>query len=170
MQETEQVQVQSLGSEDPLEEGIATHPSILDGESHGQRKLEGYGPWGRKESDTTEHTQHSCVFTLKKKKMDWPQKERGKVFGGKEAACSQPREDNQACAAGAAGGKPAEEGACRALGQGHGDLVYRPRRGPSRRNQLPYHCTRCRQPLRNTTKCVFVRGGSNHPPNLGGFT
>ena len=68
MQETEQVQVQSLGSEDPLEEGIATHSSILDGESHGQRKLEGYGPWGRKESDTTEHTQHSCVFTLKKKK------------------------------------------------------------------------------------------------------
>ena len=25
------------------------------GESHGQRSLAGYSPWGRKESDTTEH-------------------------------------------------------------------------------------------------------------------
>ena len=36
--------------------------------------------------------------------MDQPQKERGKVFGEKEAARSQPREDNQACPGGAAGG------------------------------------------------------------------
>ena len=54
---------------------------------------------------------------IKNKKMDRPQKERGKVFGEKEAARSQPREDNQACPGGAAGGKPAEEGACRALRQ-----------------------------------------------------
>ena len=27
---------------------------FLPGESHGQRSLEGYSPWGRKESDTTE--------------------------------------------------------------------------------------------------------------------
>ena len=27
---------------------------FLPGESHGQRSLEGYGPWGHKESDTTE--------------------------------------------------------------------------------------------------------------------
>ena len=26
------------------------------GDSHGQRSLEGYSPWGHKESDTTEHT------------------------------------------------------------------------------------------------------------------
>ena len=115
-----------------LEDGIETHSSIFDGESHGQRSLEGYSPWSRKESDTIEHTQHRCIFTLKKKKkMDQPQKERGKVFGEKEAARSQPREDNQACPGGAAGGKPAEEGACRALRQGHGDLVHRPRWGPS---------------------------------------
>ena len=113
-----------------LEEGIVTHSSILDGESHGQRSLEGYSPWSRKAADTIEHTQHRCIFTLKKK-MHQPQKERGKVFGEKEAAYSQPREDNQACPGGAAGRKPAEEGACRALGQGHGDLVYRPKRGPS---------------------------------------
>ena len=29
MQETEETQVQSLGQEDPLEEGMATHSSIL---------------------------------------------------------------------------------------------------------------------------------------------
>ena len=29
-------------------------PEFLPGESHGQRSLAGYSPWGRKESDTTE--------------------------------------------------------------------------------------------------------------------
>ena len=29
-------------------------PIFLPGESHGQRSLVGYSPWGRKESDTTE--------------------------------------------------------------------------------------------------------------------
>ena len=29
-------------------------PVLLPGKSHGQRSLEGYRPWGRKESDTTE--------------------------------------------------------------------------------------------------------------------
>ena len=42
--------VQSLGWEDPLEKGKAIHSSILAGEFHGP-----YSPWGRKESDTTEH-------------------------------------------------------------------------------------------------------------------
>ena len=41
MQET---QVQFLGWEDPLEEGVATHSSVLPGESHGQRNLVGYSP------------------------------------------------------------------------------------------------------------------------------
>ena len=31
-------------------------PIFLPGESHGQRSLPGYSPWGRKESDTTEAT------------------------------------------------------------------------------------------------------------------
>ena len=31
-------------------------PVFLPGKFHGQRSLEGYSPWGRKESDTTEHT------------------------------------------------------------------------------------------------------------------
>ena len=31
-------------------------PVFLPGESHGQRSLEGYSPWGHKESDTSERT------------------------------------------------------------------------------------------------------------------
>ena len=38
--------VQSLGWEDTLEKGMATHSSILAGEFHGQRSLVGYSPWG----------------------------------------------------------------------------------------------------------------------------
>ena len=49
-----ETQVWSLGWEDPLEKGMATHSSILPGESHGQRSLAGYSPQGRKESDMTE--------------------------------------------------------------------------------------------------------------------
>ena len=49
-----ETRVQSLGWEDPLEKEMAIHSSILPGKSHGQRSLEGYSPWGRKESDTTE--------------------------------------------------------------------------------------------------------------------
>ena len=41
VQETE---VQSLGQEDPMEKEMATHSSILSGESHGQRSLAGYNP------------------------------------------------------------------------------------------------------------------------------
>ena len=33
---------------------MATHLSILAWEIHGQRSLEGYSPWGRKELDTAE--------------------------------------------------------------------------------------------------------------------
>ena len=34
--------VQSLGKKDPLEKEMATHSSILPGESHGQRNLAGF--------------------------------------------------------------------------------------------------------------------------------
>ena len=50
------MRVQSLGREDPLEEGRATHSSILGGESHGQRSLADYGAESCKESDTTAAT------------------------------------------------------------------------------------------------------------------
>ena len=50
----QETQVRSLVWEDPLEEGMATHSSILPRKSHGQRSLGGSSLWGRKESDTTE--------------------------------------------------------------------------------------------------------------------
>ena len=34
-------------------------PVFLPGESHGQRSLAGHSPWGHKESDTTEVTEHA---------------------------------------------------------------------------------------------------------------
>ena len=64
----QETRVQSLGQEDPLEEGMAIHSSILawkfhgqrslapvflPGEFHGQRSLAGYSLWGCKESDMT---------------------------------------------------------------------------------------------------------------------
>ena len=38
--------VQSLGQEERLEKGMTTHSSILPGESHEERSLAGYSPWG----------------------------------------------------------------------------------------------------------------------------
>ena len=54
MQEMQETWIQSLGWEDPLEEEMAAHSSILAGTTHGQRSLVGYSPWSCKESDTTE--------------------------------------------------------------------------------------------------------------------
>ena len=52
MQET---QIPSLGQEDPLEEGMATHSSILAWRIPWTHEPGGlYSPWGHKESDTTE--------------------------------------------------------------------------------------------------------------------
>ena len=53
MQET---WVRSLGREDSLEKEMATHPVFLPGKSHGQRSLVDCSPWGRKESEATDHT------------------------------------------------------------------------------------------------------------------
>ena len=44
MQVTQETQVQFLGQQDPLEEEMATHSSILDGKFYGQRSLPG-GLW-----------------------------------------------------------------------------------------------------------------------------
>ena len=51
MQET---QVQSLSQEDPWRREWQPTPAFLPGEPLGERSLEGYNPWDRKESDTTE--------------------------------------------------------------------------------------------------------------------
>ena len=42
-----------------LEEDMATHSSILAGESQGQKSLAGYSPWGCKESNAIEVTEHT---------------------------------------------------------------------------------------------------------------
>ena len=43
---------------------MVTHSSILPGESHGQRNLVGYSPWGYEESDTTQETEHTHMTML----------------------------------------------------------------------------------------------------------
>ena len=58
MQET---QVQSLGREDPQRRAWKPTPVFLPRKSHGQRRLVGYGPWGCKESDMTEATEHGLT-------------------------------------------------------------------------------------------------------------
>ena len=46
--------VRSLGREDTLKEGMATHSNSLLENPHRQRSLVNYSPWGHRESDTTE--------------------------------------------------------------------------------------------------------------------
>ena len=54
-------QVQSLCWEDPLEEEMTTHYSILAWEIHGQRSLVGYSLWGHKELNMTEQLNNSSL-------------------------------------------------------------------------------------------------------------
>ena len=55
-QETQEMWVRSLGQEDPLEEGMATHPSILAWRILWTEEPGGLQSMGSKESNTTEHT------------------------------------------------------------------------------------------------------------------
>ena len=55
MQEMPVVQVQSLGREDPLQEGMVTHCSILAWGIPWTEEPAGYSPWGHIELITTEH-------------------------------------------------------------------------------------------------------------------
>ena len=50
----QEMPVQFLGWEDPLEEGMATHSSILAWRIPWTGDLAGCSPWSHKESDTTE--------------------------------------------------------------------------------------------------------------------
>ena len=52
--------VRSLGCEDPLEKGKATHSVFWPGEFHGL-----YSPWGLKEWDTTEQISLSVAHMVK---------------------------------------------------------------------------------------------------------
>ena len=44
----QEMQVQSLGQEDPLEKEMATHSSILAWKIRWTEELVAYSPWGRK--------------------------------------------------------------------------------------------------------------------------
>ena len=68
MQET---QIQSLDWEDTLEEGMATHFSILHGESDGQRSLVGYNQQSCIELDMTEATEHACLQDQMQQNTIW---------------------------------------------------------------------------------------------------
>ena len=57
--------VQSLGQEDPLEEGMAAHSSVLAWRS--PWILAGCRPWGHEVVDTTEVTENACKGT----KEEW---------------------------------------------------------------------------------------------------
>ena len=53
------------GSEDPLEEGMATHFSIFAWRiPWTERSLVGYSPWSRKESNTTEGLTYTHISRL----------------------------------------------------------------------------------------------------------
>ena len=59
MEETQETRVRSLGREDPLEEDMATHSSILAWKIPWTEILAGYNPQGHKESDRTKVI-HAC--------------------------------------------------------------------------------------------------------------
>ena len=52
--DSQEMRIWSLGREDPLEKGMATHSVVLPGEFHGQRSLMGYSSWGCQELYMTE--------------------------------------------------------------------------------------------------------------------
>ena len=57
MQETQKTWVQALSLEDPLDEGIITHLSILAWRIPWTEELAGFTPQSHKELDTSEVTQ-----------------------------------------------------------------------------------------------------------------
>ena len=57
----------SLGQEDPWRRKWQPTPVFLPGESHEQRNLVGYSPWGCKKSDKTE--QLSIQYCKKRKRL-----------------------------------------------------------------------------------------------------
>ena len=61
-------------------------PVLLPGESHGQRSLVGYSPWGRRERDTTGHT-HRSAADVWASRGGW-EGSRARPPGGVERVCS----------------------------------------------------------------------------------
>ena len=67
MQKMQEMQVQSLGQKDPLEEGMAARSSILAWRTPWTEEPAGYSPWGHSESDTTEVTEHTLMGATREK-------------------------------------------------------------------------------------------------------
>ena len=63
MQETQKMRDQSVGREDPLEEEMATHSSILAWKSPWM----GYSPWAHEEWDVTEQVNNNNQRVRRKK-------------------------------------------------------------------------------------------------------
>ena len=59
----QKTRVQSLGLEDLLEWECLPTPVFLYGKFHGRRNQAGYGAWGHKGSDTTQHNTGAAVKT-----------------------------------------------------------------------------------------------------------
>ena len=62
MQEPHEMWVQSLCGEVLLEEGMATHSSILARRNPWTEEPVGYSPWSHEESDMTQVTEYTCTF------------------------------------------------------------------------------------------------------------
>ena len=63
VQESEEARARSLGGEDgeiPWRRAWHPSPGVLPGEPPWTEEPVGYSPWGRKESDMAEGTQHAC--------------------------------------------------------------------------------------------------------------
>ena len=59
------LQVPSLGREDPLKEVMSAHPVFLPGKPHGQRSLMGCSPGSHKKSDTIDRPDtHACKYYI----------------------------------------------------------------------------------------------------------
>ena len=60
----QETQVRSLGQEDPLEEGVATHSSILAWRIPWAEEPGGHSPWRHKELDMTEPLTHTALLRV----------------------------------------------------------------------------------------------------------
>ena len=63
--EMQEIQVQSLGWENPLAKAMVTHSSVLAWRTPGQRSLSGYNTQGHKELDMTEQLSLSHIVVAR---------------------------------------------------------------------------------------------------------
>ena len=65
----QEIWIRSLGQEDPLEKEMAAHSSTLAWKIPWTRRLVGYSPWDRIESDTTEQLDFHFLCRLLRGEM-----------------------------------------------------------------------------------------------------